>query len=229
VKLELAPGASVFVVFGKKALANMTDTDLFQCFENGKYTVTGPKGQERELEVDSLPEPQPIKGPWTVEVDAEWGAPAEVILPKLISWSDHEDEGVKYYSGSGFYSKTLNVPGDWLAHGRRVHLDLGDVRDVAEVFINGESAGVLWKYPYRADISTLVKPGSNQLKIEVMNLWINRLVGDKRLPPDKRFTRTNISSFRNRLSTQESVIQAAGLLGPVRLVPLVVYDTGSGE
>ena len=153
-----------------------------------------------------------------VAFDPKWGAPAEIKLPKLISWTDHENEGVKYYSGAGFYTKTLNVPADWLASGRRVHLDLGDVRELAEVFVNGKSAGVLWKPPFRADITSLVKPGANELKIEVMNMWINRLAGDQNLPAEKRFTRTNITfdGYRGKPGTWQ--VQPAGLLGPVRLL-----------
>ena len=96
---------------------------------------------------------------------------------------------------------------------QRVFLDLGEVRELAEVFINGQSAGVLWKPPFRVDATALVRPGANELKIEVMNLWINRLVGDQSLPPEKRLTRTNIQSGEGW------EIQPAGLLGPVRLLP----------
>ena len=223
VKLDLAPGASVFVVFGKKTLANMADIDVFPCFENGQYILTSAKGQEGEVEIDSLPEPKPVEGPWTVVFDPEWGAPAQIILSELISWTDHEEEGVKYYSGTGIYTKALNVPESWLVSGHRVYLDLGDVRDVAEVFVNGQSAGILWKAPFSADITSLVKPGQNELKVEVMNLWINRLIGDESLPADKKFTRTNIRSFDSSRAKPGSVtwIQPAGLLGPVRLVPSV--------
>ena len=144
-----------------------------------------------------------------------------------MSWTDHENEGVKYYSGSGFYTKTLNVPAGWLGSRRRVHLDLGDVREVAEVFVNGKSAGVLWKPPFRVDITSRVKPGANALKIEVMNLWINRLCGDMKLPAEKRFCRTNMTSPRDKGGDEPWRIQPAGLLGPVRLLPSVdiIIDT----
>jgi len=171
--------------------------------------------------VDSLPEPKILEGVWTVDFDPKWGAPARIKLPKLISWTDHESEGIKYYSGAAFYTKTLNVPGDWLASRRSVHLDLGDVRALAELFVNGKSAGVLWQAPFMADITTLVKPGRNELKIEIMNMWINRLTGDQSLPPDERLTRTNITfdGYRGKPGTWE--VLPAGLLGPVRLVPSV--------
>jgi hypothetical protein len=229
VLLDLAPGGSAFVVFGNNAPSHMVEPDLFQCFKNGHYILTGNKGQKKEVKVDGLPEPKLLEGVWTVDFDPKWGAPAQVILPELISWTDHESEGVKHYSGAGVYTKTLNVPGDWLASGRGVHLDLGDVRALAEVFVNGQSAGVLWKAPFMADITTLVKPGRNELKIEVMNMWINRLAGDQDLPPEERWTRTNITfdGYRGKPGTWR--VQPAGLLGPVRLVPSmhVVLEPGS--
>jgi hypothetical protein len=219
VRLDLPPGGSVFVVFGKGSV----DTAAFQCFANGQYLLTASNGQTKQVKVDDLPSPLVLAGEWTVAFDPEWGAPAEIKLDKLISWTDHENEGVKYYSGSGFYTKVLDVPADWLASGRRVHLDLGDVRELAEVFVNGKSAGVLWKAPFRADITSLVKPGGNELKIEVMNLWINRLVGDQYLSEEKKFTRTNIRTFDSFRAKPGTIwhVQPAGLLGPVRLLPSV--------
>jgi hypothetical protein len=221
VRLDLAPGDSVFVVFGNNTPSNLVEPDLFQCFKNGQYTLTGKKGQKKKVEVDSLPEPKILEGAWTVDFDPEWGAPAQIKLPELISWTDHENEGGKYYSGAAFYTKTLDVPGDWLASGRSVHLDLGDVRALAEVFVNGQSAGVLWHAPFMADITALVKPGRNDLKIEVMNMWINRLTGDQGLPTEDKFTRTNITFHGYRGKPGTWVVQPAGLLGPVRLVPSV--------
>jgi hypothetical protein len=162
---------------------------------------------------DTIPEPQPVEGPWTVAFDPAWGAPAEIEFPRLIPWTEHPDTGVKYYSGTGTYRKTIHVPADWLGPSQRVFLDLGEVRELAEAFINGQSAGVLWQPPFRVDATEWVRPGGNELKIEVMNLWINRLVGDQSLPPEKRLTRTNIRQGEGW------EIQPAGLLGPVRLLP----------
>jgi len=100
-------------------------------------------------------------------------------------------------------------------------MDLGDVRELAEIFVNGESAGVVWKPPFRADISSFLKPGKNELKIEVLNLWINRLSGDMKLPDHGKFTSSNIESDGStRYSPAEPWHEeTAGLLGPVRLLP----------
>ncbi|MBT3242918.1 MAG: hypothetical protein HN352_07205 [Bacteroidetes bacterium] len=221
VELELPAGGSIFVVFGNVA---EIENDAFQCWENGTYTVVNNKGREKELIVDDLPSPIEIEGEWTVNFDQEWGAPAEVKFPELISWPDHDNEGIKYYSGAGFYTKSMDVPADWLASGRKVYLDLGEVRELAEVFVNGKSAGVLWNPPYKADITELVKAGSNDIKIEVMNLWCNRLAGDNELPEDERFTSTNITTHGYRTDPNYWLLQPAGLLGPVRLVPSVLIN-----
>jgi hypothetical protein len=245
--LHLPPGGSVFVVFDKSPAAGnfaslgltgdtnnadfpveqvvaMSDNSVtVQCWQNGHYLLTGIKGQQKQVKVNNIPAPEVIDGDWTVEFDPEWGAPAEVKLPELISWTDHAEEGVRYYSGTGTYNKTFNVPADWLGSGRRVHLDLGDVREVAEIYVNGQSAGVVWKPPFLADITSFLKPGNNELKIEVMNLWINRLSGDMSLSDHKKFTRSNIKSDgATRYSPAEPWhVQPAGLLGPVRLLPSV--------
>ena len=221
VRLDLAPGASVFVVFEGAGESGRLEPAVFECFENGTYALTDQRGHTKQTRMDNLPAPRTLGGEWTVAFDPQWGAPAKVMLPRLMSWTDHDHDGIKHYSGAAFYTRTLDVPARWLAAGRRVSLDLGDVRDVAEVFVNGQSAGILWKPPYRAALTSLVKPGDNHLKIEVMNQWINRLAGDQGLPADKKLTRTNITFDGYRGTPGTWQVQPAGLLGPVRLLPSV--------
>ena len=158
-------------------------------------------------------------------------APVRKSLAELISWTDYASEGVKYYSGTGTYIKTIKVSADWLGQGHFIDLDLGDVRELAEVFVNGQSAGVLWKPPFRTDITTLLKPGNNELKIEVMNLWINRLSGDMNLPDDQKFTRTNIHSdgATPKVKAEPWHIETSGLLGPVRLIPSLLVPVGNSR
>jgi hypothetical protein len=237
VRLDLPPGGSLFVVFtGESASARIGALTLaggnddpslpaarvvaadassatVRCWRNGDVVLEDGAGKSKRVAIDTIPEPRTVEGSWAVAFDPAWGAPAEIEFPRLISWTAHPDAGVKYYSGAGTYRKTIDVPADWLGTGQKVFLDLGEVREVAEVFINGQSAGVLWKPPFRVDATALVRPGANELKIEVMNLWINRLVGDHSLPPNERLTRTNIRRG------QEWEIHPAGLLGPVRLLP----------
>lgn len=236
VRLDLPPGGSLFVVFAEAPASgcveslsqideasddllpparvmsvNKTSTTI-ECWRNGRYLLVDGRGKHKQVQVARVPAPRVVDGEWTVAFDPKWGAPAEVKLPRLMSWTEHDNEGIKYYSGAGVYTKTLEVPADWLAQDRRVYLDLGDVRELAQAYVNGKSAGCVWKPPFRTDITSMVKPGANQLKVEVMNMWINRLVGDAKLPEDKRFTRTNIRGGEGW------EITPAGLLGPVRLL-----------
>jgi hypothetical protein len=241
VMIDLPPGGSAFVVFekrhaaeGVRSFASATPDALLpapqvvsldsaktvaQVWQNGPYTLTDCTGKEYQTTVSQLPQLLDLSANWTIAFDPKWGAPEKVAFPKLMSWTDHENEGIMYYSGLGVYTRTLEVPADWLAADRGIHLDLGDVRELAEVFVNGKSAGVLWKAPFRADITALVKPGTNDLKIEVMNLWINRLAGDMNLPVKRRLTRTNMPPVQDMGGDETWKVQPAGLLGPVRLLP----------
>ena len=247
VSLHLPGGDSVFVVFEKQHSTKSIDFALrsakiydqtlpagqvldvneksvqVEFWQNGSYVTGSDKSKKKFVEIDYLPEPKKIKGPWKVNFDPEWGGPAEINLDKLISWTEHVNKGVKYYSGAGVYTKTFVVHPGWLDSKRNVYLDIGDVRDVAEIFVNGKSAGILWKPPYRADITSLVKAGNNELKIEVMNMWINRLIGDESLPAEKKFTSTNIRSFDSSRAKPGTLtfLQPAGLLGPVKLIPSI--------
>ncbi|WP_416171516.1 glycosylhydrolase-like jelly roll fold domain-containing protein [Algoriphagus boritolerans] len=165
-----------------------------ECWQNGKYTIVKNSGNQMQAIVENIPTPYPINGAWQVEFDPKWGGPGKVEFPELISWTEHNDPGIKYYSGKGKYQKTIIVKDEWMGDGKNIYLDIGDVGEIAEIFINGNSAGVVWKPPFRVNITGQVKLGENELKIEVMNLWVNRLTGDKDLPETERFTKTNIRS-----------------------------------
>ena len=146
--------------------------------------------------------------------DPRWGGPGTVAIPELMNWPTHTEPGIKHYSGTAVYRKTIELPNDaWSASsGRRLWLELGNVRELAEVKVNGQSCGVTWTPPFRVDISDAAKPGANQLEIEVVNFWPNRIIGDAALPPEQRLTRTNI-----RKLTKDTKLMDAGLLGPVTL------------
>jgi hypothetical protein len=149
--------------------------------------------------------PVAVNGPWTVRFTPGWGTPAEARFDKLLSWSEHTDPGIRYYSGTARYSKRIEVP-----VGREWTLDLGDVREIAEVWVNGKALGVLWKRPFAVALGKVTGPA--QLEIEVVNLWPNRLIGDAQPGVEKRFTNTNITKF-----TASSPLMPSGLLGPVVL------------
>ncbi|GAH40069.1 unnamed protein product, partial [marine sediment metagenome] len=141
---------------------------------------------------------------------------------ELISWTDSEIDGIRYFSGTATYHKTVSIREETISQNSKIAINLGKIRDVAEVYINGTSAGILWKKPYRLDITNLVKPGENQLKIEIVNLWVNRLTGDMHSEPGDRFCRTNhpyVTKDNWAGGGDETYrIQTSGLLGPVTLI-----------
>ena len=174
---------------------------------------------------------QELLGPWEVSFDPKWGGPAKVIFDKLEDWSKRPETGIKYYSGTATYRTTFQ------SKKANTHLDLGKVEVMAEVTLNGKPLGTLWKPPYRVEITDVVKDGENVLEVKVVNLWINRQIGDEQLPEDSdrnpngalkswpqwlqdgkpsptgRFTFTSW-----RLWKKTDPLVASGLIGPARML-----------
>lgn len=190
VPLQLDPFGAVFVVFRKAATAQ--SRSLPNVVETPVATVTGP---------------------WDVSFQPGRGAPAKLTLDQLTSWSDSSDQGVKYFSGPGTYTKTVDAPEDWFKAGTQLWLDLGDVKNLAEVTVNGKPLGILWKKPFKVDVSSALKPGANLLEVKVTNLWVNRLIGDMQPDAVKKYTFTTQKFYE-----ASSPLLPSGLLGPIKLV-----------
>ena len=154
-----------------------------------------------------------VSGAWEVAFQPERGAPATITLDRLASWSDSTDAGVKYFSGTGKYAKTVEAPADWFKTGAQLWLDLGDVKNLAEVTVNGKPLGILWRAPFRVDITGALKPGNNTLEVKVTNLWVNRLIGDQQPNATRKYTFTT-----SRFYSANSPLLPSGLLGPVQIV-----------
>ena len=192
VPLRLEPFGAVFVVFRKPA---------------AEPSRAVPQPVETPLAT--------VEGSWDVAFQSDRGAPAKVTLDKLGSWSDNSDTGVKYFSGTATYTKTLQAPAGWFKAGAHVWLDLGDVKNLAEVLVNGKPLGIVWKTPFRVDATSALKPGSNALEIKVTDLWVNRLIGDQQPGVAKKYTYTTQQFYR-----ADSPLLPSGLLGPVQIVSL---------
>jgi hypothetical protein len=190
VPLELGPRGSLFVVFRKPI----------------PLSVNG----DKRGNFPAFSTFQEIKGAWTVKFDPKWGGPASVELPELVDWTAWLDDGIKYYSGKATYLKSFDL--NFQGRGNEIYLNLGELKNVAEVRLNGKDLGVLWAKPFRVEITGAVKSGKNDLEIDIVNLWPNRLVGDDLLPPEKKFTKTNVRKF-----TKDFPLYPSGLLGPVTL------------
>ena len=151
-----------------------------------------------------------LDGPWTVNFQPGRSAPASATLPQLIPLNDHTDPGIKYFSGIASYIKDFTAPKSWKP-GQPLMLDMGEVREVAEVLVNGKPAGAAWHAPYRIDIGSATKAGRNKLEVRVANLWVNRLIGDAQ-PGATRITFTAMPSY-----TKDAPLRPSGLIGPVKL------------
>ncbi|NMB35875.1 MAG: hypothetical protein GX989_06275 [Firmicutes bacterium] len=164
------------------------------------------------------------------------GAPEKVLFPKLISWTDSETDGIKYYSGIATYEKVFQFSENPVTAGNKIYLDLGEVAKVADVWINEEHLGISWTKPHRFDITGILKQGENNIRVEVGNTWSNRLTGDALT--GEKFTNTNMKSTIIPAPTMETGDQTrypwakvplieSGLLEPVTIqitTPTVIHN-----
>jgi hypothetical protein len=190
VPLTLEPWGTVFVVFRKSAATPAR---------------TLAAAQQTSLAT--------LEGPWEIQFQSGRGAPEKLTLDTLSSWSENSDSGVKYFSGAGTYSKTIQAPADWFKPGSHLWLDLGSVNNLAEVTVNGKPLGLAWKTPFCIDANSALKPGTNHLEIKVISLWANRIIGDRQPDAQKQYTFTSPKFY-----TAKSSLVPSGLLGPVRVI-----------
>jgi len=239
VPVNLPENGSVFVVFRKPArerhlvsvsgpqaglaIEGRSDAGARVClWQNGRYVLATSEGRQVTVDAAALPDPVTLAGPWEVRFAPGWGAPESAVLPELAAWDKHPDEGIRHFSGTATYQKTFRLSAGQA--GGRVHLRLGEVRNVARVRLNGRDLGVAWTAPWAADLTGAVKAGDNELNIDVTNLWVNRLIGDAGLPENRRFTKTNIFLQAPERTVKpfegygaKDPLAPSGLLGPVRL------------
>jgi len=190
VPVELQGYGSVFVVFRRAVASSPAPTEGWN---TPVYTPL-----------------KTLEGPWEVSFDPDWGGPASVKFKELISWTNRPEEDIQHYSGTATYRKTFN----YRREGKEecVSLNLGDLVHMGRVRLNGQDLGVVWCKPFRVEVTDVLKNGDNQLEIDVVNNWVNRIVGDAKGIGGKKYTQTNITRI-----TQETPLQTSGLLGPVQL------------
>jgi len=161
-----------------------------------------------------LPAPIAIEGPWTVDFE---NGPQGVAFPQLISWTAHPDPAIRHFAGAARYRTKFTVPAGWPGNGHSARLDLGRLWTIADAMLNGQPLGISWTAPFALNASAALRDRENELTIEVVNTWYNRLVADAKLPPGERTTRTNITVSANK-PWAELDLRESGLFGPVRLV-----------
>ena len=204
VQLQFAPRQSLFVVFRKKV-------------EEVAAVHGSAVGDKNFYELKPVLE---LAGPWAVSFDPKWGPfdgvqgrpLGEFVFDTLQDWTKRSEDGIKYYSGTATYRKTFDVKSDVCSTESAVYLDLGLVKDIAEVRLNGKNLGVVWCAPWQVDISGVIRKEGNTLEIDVVNQWPNRLIGDSGLAADKQVTKTAYRRFK-----PGSPLMPSGLLGPVSI------------
>jgi hypothetical protein len=184
-----------------------------------------------------------LTGAWSVHFDPKWGGPASAQFETLDDWTTRPEPGIKYYSGTAVYRKTVSLPE--VKPGKKVYLELGTVHHLATVSVNGKNLGVLWTPPWRIDITSAVKAGTNTIEVAVTNVWANRLIGDEKQtsdfewehgdtrysdglflkefpewflrheprPSKSRYTFTTWNYF-----AKDTTLTPSGLMGPVKIV-----------
>jgi len=194
VLMQLEPYGSVFVVFQKKSQINDAKSPNFP----------------------TLTTAQELTEAWQVTFDPKWGGPGQVSFEKLDDWIERPEVGIKFYSGTAIYHKSFTFAG---GAGNRtpLYLSLGSVKYIARVKLNGKDLGIVWTAPWRVEITGTVMEGSNELEVEVVNLWPNRRIGDASLPEEKRYTHSNIafSPINPQNPPDRSGLFPSGLMGPV--------------
>lgn len=237
VPVTLPQGGAVFVVFRKPAVARRLvtlpapgielvgrdrDRLALRLWDNEEHELTTADAKRIAIKPAQRPRPQEVAGAWEVQFDPEWGGPESIIFDRLVPWNDHASEGIKYYSGTATYRKTLQLTQQQI--GGLVRLQLGQVGHVAEIRLNGQLLGTVWCEPWSVDLTGAAREGENLLEIDVANLWMNRLIGDSMLPPEQRRARSNMRFFRadDKYRAFEGFspkdpLAPSGLIGPVRL------------
>jgi hypothetical protein len=267
ITLNLEPAESCFVVFpkikrtvfrhvaalerngasvldrGVARVVSQADRMKLVTFAAGDYTVLAEDNGNRPqiFKVEALRKPLFLSHNWKVSFPIKGGNVQENFA-RLDSWTEHGNEQIKYYSGTATYIRAFNLPEDAMTPDTIVEIDLGRVEVIAELMVNGKDLGVLWKPPYRRDITRMLKPGKNQISVKVTNLWRNRLIGDafvrgydrkakvaamRKSPyevpdwvregaadPEPKASSFTVYPF---LSSGETLVES-GLLGPVRLL-----------
>lgn len=177
----------------------------------GSMFVVSGYGLDGRASVPSLDRTVPLQLGWRVAFDPKWGGPAAPVeFGTLVDWTQHENVGIKYYSGTAVYTASFDAPKGYRS-GTPVVLDLGEVKNVAEVILNGTNLGVVWTKPFAVKASKL-NAKDNILEVRVTNLWPNRLIRDSGLPENERLTKTNHSPYK-----PTDPLLPSGLLGPVSL------------
>ena len=206
VTLNMEGNGSCFVVFRTKsknqanaiksltineqpvnASTYLTPTNQLVLKVKGMYKVTLQNNKVITKQQDEAATNISLNNHWKVRFQEHRGAPFQANFDSLISWPLSTDTGIKYFSGTAYYTNSFLMDAKELKPNKRILIDLGKVKNVATITINQKEVGVIWKPPFLADITNYCKAGDNKIEVAVTNLWLNRIIGDKSQPDDCLF------------------------------------------
>lgn len=239
--LDFDPAGSCFVLFTSSGRATdavrwesgNTSTLMLQPGQTrpdawatapGRWILRNDSGHDLQYEQQTQPPHFTLPGPWHLTFAQRLPHRKQLTLPQPSSWTEQPNPDIRYYSGTAEYITTFDLPDCMLTSGQRLFLDLGEVADMAQVDINGHDLGVLWKPPFRVEISGFVRAKDNRLHLSVTNTWRNRMIGDYGRPPSKRvaFVVPTIRKGRPWLpGGPGATLSPAGILGPVCITSAV--------
>lgn len=212
----------------------------------GQIVCTSSTGSQKSVHSGAVPRPVELTGGWDVSFQPGLGAPEGAHFDRLFSWTESPVDGIRHFSGTAAYRKQFTLSQELLQGGHSLELDLGSVRVIAEVIVNGKNLGVLWKAPFRVDLGDAVHEGLNELEVRITNLWPNRLIGDERLPEDFEWGDWTLKSWPAWLTegtprdservtfttwkhwTKDDPLLVSGLLGPVYIRPYAHVEVADG-
>jgi len=132
------------------------------------------------------------------------------VFSSLYDWTNSKNDSIKYYSGTAFYKSKFTL--DKYDPGKKLYVGLGPLNGMARVKINGNYTGSIWTAPWNGEISSAAKAGENIIEVEIVNTWVNRLIGDSKLPGNERKAWCFVNPFK-----PDSPLIPSGLLGPVKI------------
>jgi hypothetical protein len=201
--MTMFPLGSRFVVFKNKESKTTEEEPVIDL----QFGLIKSQNQGEKIESIDLSEN------WELSFDTRIGGPASFQLGNLISWSEIELEGIKYYSGEASYSRSLTLDKELIFSGKEAFIGFEDIQEMARVFVNGKDCGIIWLPPYQLRITPFLQAGNNTITVKVVNTWNNRIVGDLNNPNSEPFTRTNI---KNRFK-KETPLLKSGLIGKAQI------------
>ncbi len=236
-----AAATGVFTLISPEILNDNKGTLSLFAPVPGRYTAVLADITEKEWLIESVARPVSLTdGQWQIEFEQRHDMRRTVQWQTLIDWKDCDDELIRYYSGTARYRR--NFDWNYATDNMQVFLDLGKVKEIASVRINGEKLGILWHAPFRVEITDALIQGTNQLEIQVANKWFNRFIGDAQLPDDtgadkngqvaewpdwvvknqQRPQPERVSFTTSRMVDKNTPLRSSGLLGDVLLIPRVI-------